>query len=83
MARISCRQLHSTQTYTMTPKRLILTDGFRLDQIYTSENASDEARKGMVMKCATAWDQLLTLQEAYEEERADEEEEPDIVCSPI
>jgi hypothetical protein len=32
----------------MTPNMDILTDGFRLDQMYTSENASDEERNGMV-----------------------------------
>ena len=35
-------------TDVMIPKSDILTDGFRLDQMYTSENASDEERKGIV-----------------------------------
>lgn len=34
----------------ITPKRDILIDGFRLDQIYTKAKASDDERKGMVNK---------------------------------
>jgi hypothetical protein len=40
-------------THTMTPKRPIFTLGLRRDQMYTSENASEDARKGIVMKWAT------------------------------
>lgn len=44
----------------MTPNKLILTAGLRLDQMYTRENAKDDARKGMVMK----WDKTWVCQSA-------------------
>lgn len=34
--------------YVMTPKRDILMDGLRRDQMYTSANDSEDERKGMV-----------------------------------
>ena len=39
----------------MTPKSDILTEGFRLDQMYTREKASGDERKGMVRKGEITW----------------------------
>lgn len=40
--------------HVMTPNKLILIDGFRLDHIYTKANASEEDRKGRVSSGAIA-----------------------------
>jgi hypothetical protein len=72
----------------ITPNSDILIDGFRLDQIYTSEKAKEEERKGMVrngeMTCDC--DQLVhfTLNvRAYKEERCAECEKKNVVCSSV
>lgn len=36
------------RTHVITPKRLILIDGFRRDHIYTNEKAREEERNGSV-----------------------------------
>ena len=41
--------------HVTTPNKDIFILGFRLDQIYTRENASEEDKKGMVTKCDIAF----------------------------
>jgi len=68
----------------MTPNKPILTLGFRRDQMYTREKASEDARKGIVMKCATIWGESTEAgPSTNEEERRREEEKPHVVCAPV
>jgi hypothetical protein len=52
-----------------------LTDGFRLDHMYTSEKARDEERKGSVRRGAMAWiDEPGFKEGTYQEKNSTKEE---------
>jgi hypothetical protein len=42
-------------THVITPKRDILTEGFRLDQMYVKANAREDDKKGMVRRGDIVW----------------------------
>jgi hypothetical protein len=64
-----------------------LTLGLRRDQTYTSANASEDARNGIVMKWDTIWSVSLRSRErrdsAHQKEGRAQRKEPHVVCPSV